>query len=822
MVIVISENAETLFVEDNESLDEGLPTFYYAIFAENFTIENDSYIFDITVYLENVESNSELYGKNRTLQIRNGLYNNPINNNSGIILETMQYIAINSAEWITFRFNPIFIEKGMYYVYLDLIGDDVESKKDLKWKKTSDSTTGNNASVYYWDNDGELKETYKDNYDCPLKLNISTSPINSSCSAPDLNTYYNHPTTVSVNYTDFVDNNIPNATVRYNISELNLNGMMEDPDGDGIYTKEITLTDLGTYTINFTANRSGFLSSYVTSTITVNKRPTTTHILHQNKVLRGSTTEVSAFLVDDLTSQNLTDATLTCYFISPSYVNLNSSIMQKQSTLHKTTFDMKDSTANIYYFNVTSNKNYYQTSSSMVSFEIYEAQILSSIDSNNNLIMYFEDENTKQQLDTLKIAYTIEDLEGTIVTSGAVNEPNEDGWFIIDLSEEVEPGNYTIVMQLFNNDYFIGTKERPIYVQNSTSNDTTTENTSPSSSSNTLIYLIMMVAVIFGASIGSLSVYRKKHSSLDQNEMLEIEKPDEMKNLEQTVSQNHGYFEYLEHELFDEDEKPQEEQKDNKTLPKSLEDRLFNLYREGKTSKDLDLSISDDRYSSGLPTMDAMLESGIPKKSSTLFITPVCDQKPILIEKLIEKNLDSSTCIYVGETIPVYLESEIGNENMFFVVCDEEINGPNIIKADCGPTSINLAVAKAIRKRGTKHTILILDVMTSFTKTQTLPTIHDFVNALKTKSKSKNMSTVAFINSEVDKEIISEISEIFEGVIDIDNSKEKIVVTVKKFTGLDDHAYGDFPIIAENGHEFWIDLDILKFSKEFKKRFESL
>jgi hypothetical protein len=128
----------------------------------NFTLSNNSYIFEFWFYFYNYTTFNEtgIDGDNDIqylwIDVRNNL-TNPTKYDDGLGIMHREVKQINSDDiynkWYKYELeSPLFLENDSYYIILDLTGSEypADPAEQIKWYYTSDATTGSNASNYYW------------------------------------------------------------------------------------------------------------------------------------------------------------------------------------------------------------------------------------------------------------------------------------------------------------------------------------------------------------------------------------------------------------------------------------------------------------------------------------------------------------------------------------------------------------------------------------------------------------------------------------------------------------------------------------------------
>ncbi len=733
------------------------------IFANSFNLTNNSYLFEIKLYLKNSSFfNETVYGSQLIpIDLRDS-YNNShpkglySPDSSEGLIKKFNITVSNSDEinekWITKAIEPIYLERGMYYLYVNLDSGEAGATK-VKWYHSNSSDDNSNVAMLI---DGDW-DYFSFETDFSLILNISTSPINTSASAENINTYYDYTTRLNVDYIDFLGNKIHNATLKYNIPSLNLSGIMEDSNGDGTYSKDINFDQIGIFLVNYTLNRSEFLSTYTCSLIDVSQRPSFILIDYEKQIMRGDRALFWVRFIDNLSQKNIANAKLKYQY---SVYSENLTIKDQMYLLNLSIVE-EEGEKSITFF---ANKSNYEYKIATINFEIFSMNLQTKI-SGDRLLLYYENPHTTQNIRNLNIHVKIYDKNGSFIASDVLDETNNYGYYVLNLDGLIPEGNYSLETLTYNNNELIKRQYDNITYSQGLDN----KNDSDSPKNNLMIIILITISIIVISLFGFIKFRNKKDMNIDEypkdSEAFKImieheEKEKELKDMK------HG-FERL----------PEYSQKIIKKL-------------DNTQIQNLNLGIPQDRYSVGINSIDLLFEKGIPKKSTVLSISPVCDEKELLIESIILNNLDKTSCIYIGQIVPTYLEKYLENENFYAILTEDSPKRERVSHSDSGPTSINLSLTKISKEVKTEEKIVIFDILSDFVSIENIPILESFIYSLKKKAKEKNMSILSFVNVNVDLEAIDQLAESFDGDIEI-YERPKKSIAIKKFSCIN-HSTGKF------------------------------
>jgi len=152
------------------------------VFAQNFSIDSDKYIFSVDLYLHNrTPPNTE---HEFTIQIRNlnesneyGLYHPLVHNDNfdrlnteGVIVENYSYKNISQEGWYRIEFTPTLLSAGQYFLYADFRIEYTDESR--YWCYVNDATTGDNTTAFYYTIAGS-GWTLLDDRDYLMRFNMS-------------------------------------------------------------------------------------------------------------------------------------------------------------------------------------------------------------------------------------------------------------------------------------------------------------------------------------------------------------------------------------------------------------------------------------------------------------------------------------------------------------------------------------------------------------------------------------------------------------------------------------------------------------------------
>jgi len=133
-----------------------------AHYCTNFTLTNESYVFEFWFYLYNWSTFNEtgINGDNDIqylwIDIRDNLTNPwEFDEDDGVVWRESKQINSDDIyqQWYKYELStPINLDAGMYYLYMDLSGEKypADPAEQIKWYYTLDSVTGDNSSAYMW------------------------------------------------------------------------------------------------------------------------------------------------------------------------------------------------------------------------------------------------------------------------------------------------------------------------------------------------------------------------------------------------------------------------------------------------------------------------------------------------------------------------------------------------------------------------------------------------------------------------------------------------------------------------------------------------
>jgi len=224
------------------------------------------------------------------------------------------------------------------------------------------------------------------NYSIPsAKITLAINPVStdvnvlsSSLQGTLLTVVYNRTITISVEFRDAGGNPVLGALVIWSIDGTEYSGLMQDEDGDGVYTASLNLSETtlepGTYLITFYVVKQNYQHQNVKMALSVSSIPTTitTVILPlSNKFIVGPYTMVEnnvpfvplLFTIKDDYGRPVTGANLTM---------LGLPVWELGSGLYFTIIPVSGLPDSALPLTVQAQKTYYQTASTVVLLKVNE------------------------------------------------------------------------------------------------------------------------------------------------------------------------------------------------------------------------------------------------------------------------------------------------------------------------------------------------------------------------------------------------------------------------------------------------------------------
>ncbi len=223
----------------------------------------------------------------------------------------------------------------------------------------------------------------------------------------------------------------------------------------------------------------------------------------------------------------------------------------------------------------------------------------------------------------------------------------------------------------------------------------------------------------------------------------------------------------------------------NVPVPKELvKPEVSEVSTVGKLEK------KEDRIPTGVKELDYLLYGGLPENYLVALRASSCDERDLLINKLIKKSLSKDMLvIYVTSTLAKDLES------YYTIYCSsDKSNVPKedmIVACDEGVTSINLAIARILMKeKKDSKKLIILENLSKLLVMDKPNVILNFLKSLSSKMKNKDGTILGLVNPGMHPpEVVAQVLDSFDCDIEIfEESHENIIerfIRINKLVGKD-------------------------------------
>jgi len=181
--------------------------------------------------------------------------------------------------------------------------------------------------------------------------------------------------------------------------------------------------------------------------------------------------------------------------------------------------------------------------------------------------------------------------------------------------------------------------------------------------------------------------------------------------------------------------------------------------------------------STGYQDLDSVLEGGLPVGYAVLILSPPCDEKDLLLRRIVESGLKSGRKVFfVSRDLGKVQDLAAQNPNGFFVFSPQVDKTappqPNIfaIANVQNLSDINIALGKAIETLGKGETnkIMVLDLLSDVLLENKALTTRKWLSDSILKRKAEGFTILGILNPEVaSKQDSHTIIEIFDGIIEI-------------------------------------------------------
>jgi KaiC/GvpD/RAD55 family RecA-like ATPase len=215
-----------------------------------------------------------------------------------------------------------------------------------------------------------------------------------------------------------------------------------------------------------------------------------------------------------------------------------------------------------------------------------------------------------------------------------------------------------------------------------------------------------------------------------------------------------------------------------KKSPRTTVPTKQELFKEGPTKEEPGRPILDEKnMSTGYPELDAVLEGGLPVGYAVLLLSPSCDEKDLLIRRIIESGLKTGRKVFfVSRDLSKVQELAAQNPNGFFAF-SPQVDKTAVPQSNIMPiasvqnlSDINIALGKAIESlgKGEANKILVLDILGDVLLENKALITRKWLADSILKRKAEGFTILGVLNPEVASRQDSQtIIEIFDGIIEI-------------------------------------------------------
>lgn len=185
----------------------------------------------------------------------------------------------------------------------------------------------------------------------------------------------------------------------------------------------------------------------------------------------------------------------------------------------------------------------------------------------------------------------------------------------------------------------------------------------------------------------------------------------------------------------------------------------------------------EKNISTGYGELDAVLEGGLPVGYAILILSPACDERDLLVRKIINSGLkEGRKVFFLSRDLSKVQDLAAQNPNGFFAFSPQvnktAATQPNIlpIAGVQNLSDINIALGKAIDSlaKGEANMIMVLDILSDVLLENKALTTRKWLTDSILKRKAEGFTILGILNPEVaSKQDGQTIAEIFDGVIEI-------------------------------------------------------
>jgi KaiC/GvpD/RAD55 family RecA-like ATPase len=202
------------------------------------------------------------------------------------------------------------------------------------------------------------------------------------------------------------------------------------------------------------------------------------------------------------------------------------------------------------------------------------------------------------------------------------------------------------------------------------------------------------------------------------------------------------------------------------------------LFKEGPPKEKTRPPIPDEKnISTGYQELDAVLEGGLPVGYAVLILSPSCDEKDLLLRRIIESGLKTGRKVFfVSRDLSKVQDLAAQNPNGFFAFSPQvdktaapQSNIMSIASVQ-NLSDINIALGKAIESlaKGEANKIMVLDILNDVLLENKALTTRKWLADSILKRKAEGFTILGILNPEVaSKQDSQTIIEIFDGIIEI-------------------------------------------------------